>query len=83
MSNKRYGKRMERKVATRAHTISVDVKRGILWAGTELVKDSQIAGRDVKQVGRTGKRIGSATRQSLIRAGDRLKARNRARVKRA
>ena len=83
MSNNQYGKRIEKKVATKTRLISHDVKRGILWAGTELVKNSQTAGRDVQRAGKWvrrdvvqgGKRVRTATHQSVTRARDRLKPR--------
>ncbi|MGA8536318.1 MAG: hypothetical protein WB789_02870 [Thermoplasmata archaeon] len=85
MSNNQYGKRIEKKVATKTRLISHDVKRGILWAGTELVKNSQTAGRDVQRAGKWvrrdvvqgGKRVRTATHQSVTRARDRLKPRRR------
>ncbi len=91
MAKHQYGKRIEKRAATKAGTISLDVKRGMLWAGTELVKNSQTAGRDVKRVGklvrrdvvRGGKRIGKATRDSMTQASARIKARRRAKATKA
>ncbi|MCI4365301.1 MAG: hypothetical protein L3K10_04480 [Thermoplasmata archaeon] len=91
MSDKQYRKRIEKKVGAKSRTISLDVQRGMLWAGTELVKNSKTVGHDVKRVGaivgrtvgRGGKRIGSATRQRIARATSRIKSRRRAQLKRA
>jgi hypothetical protein len=79
MSNNQYGKRLEKRVASRARTVSRDVQRGMAWAGAELVRGGRTVGRDVKRggkaIGRRGREIGSATSLGITRAGDRLRSR--------
>jgi hypothetical protein len=91
MAKQQYGKRVEKKVAAKARVVGRDVKRGVDWAGAKLVKGTRTVGRDAKRAGKVagrdiekgGKRIGSATRRSLVQASDRIKARTRARTKKA
>jgi hypothetical protein len=90
MSTKEHGKRIEKKVATKVKAINHDVERGVLWAGTELVKGGRTVGHDAKragkavgrEIGRGGRRVEAASRRIVTRAGDRLQARRRARSKR-
>jgi hypothetical protein len=76
MSIKEDGRDLKRRIVRDSAKIEHGVRKNIIRAGTSLRRGATIVVRDVE---RTGKQMGKATRSSMARASARIKSKRRAR----